>query len=230
MSTLLNATSTCENLLLTRCRRWYQNRWTMDKDAITGRRKKLPLDLRERHVNARDLHQKLYSAIAEADRATIKKVACSGLATQQISRLDRIRLNGEVEQQDWTVKYRGWIVPSKLYWTFQSLIPSCFKAVHILADTQATLPVGPGLLVRQVFVRIDSTQTLDKKDGTDVIAKNIREYMIIQQRIVEEKPEEWKVWGTIEPTTTEEALEMIQTGKDENGSLVDRVRAMVPGL
>lgn len=185
---------------------------------------KTPLGRRERYTIARDLHTKLYTAIATGDRATIRQIACSGLENQQIGRLDRRRMMKE-PTETWSVKYNGWVLPQRLLFTFQTLVPSWFKAIQVLSDREVQMPVGPGITLRQVVVRVDSEQTRDKKDGSEPMIRKLREYLVMQQITSEGKADDWRVWGTITPTDVPSALEIMQESKAQgNTGLIERVR------
>lgn len=83
------------------------------------------------------------------------------------------------------------------------------------AAAKEELPGGIDFVgVRQIIVRIHSTQTVTSRGGRDASGavlpekKNTRdgivEYVVIQQRVIDGKASDWKVWGMANETTREQ--------------------------
>ena len=66
------------------------------------------------------------------------------------------------------------------------------------------IPLGKGIALRQAVVRIQSRQSLARlKPNGELIEgtgeeKDVREYVVVQRRMMKEKEEPWMVWGTVE--------------------------------
>lgn len=195
---------------------YYFLRWAIKRDALTGKKAKIPLELSSRQAIARDLHKQLYTSIAEGDLNTLNKIATSGLLQKQRMRLDQ-RKDAGLPKETWTVKYRGITLPRWVPWPLSLFIP--FQSTKVLADRAAPLPIGDQTKtrLRQMVVRIDTTQTLDKNNGQGPKTADITEYMVIQKLKLEGKPEDWMVWGTVRPSTVKEIETIRDTGDGGGG-------------
>lgn len=89
--------------------------------------------------------------------------------------------------------------------------------------------------MRQAVVRIRSVQSVravrrveaaeagesEWEDVDDAVAdgrqKEIDEYVVLQQRIMKGKLEDWKIWGTLQPTPWDDILRIVQ--QNEPGQL-----------
>ncbi|PWY67499.1 hypothetical protein BO70DRAFT_166492 [Aspergillus heteromorphus CBS 117.55] len=187
--------------------------------------KGLPLRLKERRQVARALHREMYSAYAEGNAPTIRKVCCTGLAMQLITRINN---RPEDKQVVWKLdKYlRG---PS----TF-------FSGLRIVSDRATQIPELPNSGVRQVVVRITSRQSkgtvvssapLSDKDNL-AVANNSKqqdctEYIVIQKFRWTGEETEWRVWGHATPTTMEDLSNPFFA---PGVSLAERMEAIKSGM
>ncbi|EAW09220.1 uncharacterized protein ACLA_034230 [Aspergillus clavatus NRRL 1] len=165
--------------------------------------KGLPLRLKERRQIARELHQRMYSAFADGDVTTLRKICCTGLANSLSS---RINSRSKDEKVTWTLdKYNR--TPATL-----------FTGVRVLSDRATQIPELPDSGVRQVVVRITSRQSTSKaqaptKRGAEAAGageaapakqQDCTEYIVIQKLRWTGEEEEWRVWGHATPTTVED--------------------------
>jgi len=188
------------------------------KNPVTGKKPKTPLYLRDRYHIARDLHRRLYTAIATGDRDTIAQIACTGLQRQLQIKLDH-RKSLQSPPETWTIKYKGLLPASeKMPWLLQAFVPPWFKSTQILADRYAALPIGNDAALRQIFVRIKSKQTLDRNDGQGKKTVDRSEIVVIQKMKVDGEEDDWMIWGTIEPTTGEKLDEVLDGGSNSGRS------------
>jgi len=209
--------------------------WLAEKDPRTGTKVKTPLLLRDRYHIARDLHRRLYTAIAEGDRDTIEKIACTGLRRELKIRLDH-RKAMQAPPERWSIKYKGLLpsvgrVADKMPWVLQAFVPPFLKSTQIMADRYAPLPVGEDASVRQVFARIRSTQTLSRDGGKEVKEVERNEIVVIQQMKVNGMEDDWMIWGTTEPTGGEK-LEQLLESSNRSGreTFASRIQNTMMGL
>ncbi|KAF7173950.1 hypothetical protein CNMCM5623_006232 [Aspergillus felis] len=162
--------------------------------------KGLPLRLKERRQVARELHQRMYSAFADGDVNTLRKICCTGLANSLIS---RIASRPKDEKLTWALdKYNR--TPGTL-----------FTGLRVLADRATQIPDLPDSGVRQVVVRITSRQSTSKatkRDAESAVAaqpapakqQDCTEYIVIQKLRWTGEEQEWRIWGHATPTTVED--------------------------
>ena len=110
-------------------------------------------------------------------------------------------------------------------WPLCSWMPG--KAYKVVNDVVGALPVSNDVLIRQVIVRITSKQKYNLNNGKGDQQKTLTEYVVLQKILFQGEDEGWKVWGTVKPNTVEEIQAMVEEDKKE-GSLMDRVRALMP--
>ena len=132
----------------------------------------------------------MYSAFAEGDRRTLRKICTDGLYDSFSARIGG-RAKGE--RVVWElVKYN--------------------KRAKVVSNRAARLPID-GAAVRQAVVRISSTQKLTRYTPKGEVVKGtgkekrVTEYVLIQKKIWNWRDEEWQVWGTTEETTLEKIVE-----------------------
>lgn len=83
-----------------------------------------------------------------------------------------------------------------------------------MSNRAARLPID-GAAIKQAVVRISSRQRLTryKQDGSVVPGsgkeKDVVEYVVLQQQILQWKEQDWQVWGTTDVTTLQQ-LERMQ--------------------
>lgn len=138
------------------------------------------------------LHQTMYTAFAEGDTSTLRKICTDGIHD---SFRARIATRPRGEKTVWEiVKYN--------------------KRAKLMSNRAARLPLD-GWAIRQAVVRISSRQKLTRyrANGTVVPGtgkeKDVVEYIVLQKMYSNWKDAEWKVWGTTDVTTLpdlEEAL------------------------
>lgn len=129
------------------------------------------------------LHKQMYSAFAEGDVPTLRKICTDGLFESFTARL-AARKKGE--QVVWElVQYN--------------------KRAKLVSNRGARYPID-GSGVMQAVVRIDSTQRLTRygKDGEAITgsgkAKTAVEYLVLQKQYNKWEGADWRVWGTTEET------------------------------
>ena len=209
---------------------WYSTRWSAPKDPLTGKKDKTPWLLRDRYVIARDLHRRLYTAIAAGDRETIEKIACTGLKRELQIKLDQ-RKALKAPAETWNIEYKGLIPTSeKTPWLISAFMPPILKSTQMLADRFAPLPVGQEASLRQLFVRIRSKQTLDRNDGKGAKTVDRSEIVVVQQMRMDGEEDEWKIWGTTEATKGEKLDEMLEDATGAKDSFVERVKDKLMGM
>lgn len=201
---------------------FYLYKFAQKKDPITGKRKRMPLLLRERFGIARDSQKRLYTALAQGDLKTIEELACNGLEKQLRARVEQRKERG-ARPEEWDIQYRGITPPSGLWWILQTLIPS--KSVKIISDRVTSLPFGEDALMRQLIVRIHSKQRLATKGAiAGEPAKDVTEYLVLNQSIFDNEDQGWRVWGTTQPTTDEQ-FDQIFKNQGNGGSLWENIKS-----
>ncbi|KAI9374667.1 hypothetical protein BJX61DRAFT_271700 [Aspergillus egyptiacus] len=156
-----------------------------------------PLRLKERRQVARELHKRMYSAFAEGDATTLRKICCTGLANNLISRIES-RPKGE-----------------KVTWSLDNYIRSpstFFTGVRVVADRATQIPELPDSGIRQVTLRITSRQSTSRsqrqRGGDEVQSgkkqQDCTEYIVLQKLRWFGEEEEWRIWGHATPTTLED--------------------------
>ncbi|RDL31525.1 uncharacterized protein BP5553_09734 [Venustampulla echinocandica] len=129
------------------------------------------------------LHKQMYSAFAEGDSQTLRKICTDGLYDSFMARLAARRKG---EQVVWElVQYN--------------------RRAKMVSNRAARYPIeGSGVM--QAVVRIDSTQRLTRLDqdgeviGGSGKAKDAVEYLVLQKQFHKWTGAEWRVWGTVEET------------------------------
>ncbi|KAL4805479.1 hypothetical protein BDV18DRAFT_161131 [Aspergillus unguis] len=186
--------------------------------------KGLPLRLKERRQVARAYYERMYTAFAAGDQNTIRKICCTGLANNLISRI--------------TTRRRG----EQVHWSLDKYIRSpstWFTGIRVVADRAVQIPELPDSGVRQVVLRITSRQSartvqlettkqgkaLDapREDPAPAKSQNCTEYIVLQKLRWMGQEEGWRVWGNATPTTVEDlSSPFFATGM----SVADRLAAM----
>lgn len=187
-------------------RLFYFLRWRRPKSIATGKKTKLPWELVERTLVARNLHRQFYEALAGGDISTINKIACRGLIQSSQQRIGKRRV-GETHSFR-IMQYLGIQYPQFLRWPLLSFLS--FSATKIVSDRVAPLPFGQNNLLRQCVVRIRTRQRLDRHDGTGPKTANLTEYVVLQRMRIEGQDEGWKIWGTTKPSTMEEIEKIME--------------------
>ncbi|KAL4885012.1 hypothetical protein BJY04DRAFT_181160 [Aspergillus karnatakaensis] len=181
--------------------------------------KSLPLRLRERRQVARGFHKQMYSAFANGDAATLRKICCTGLANNLISRI-ATRPKGE-----------------KVTWSLDKYIRSSstfFTGIRVVSDRATQIPEIPDSGVRQVVLRITTRQSTGKmqrqKAGDEghttpspAKQQDCTEYIVIQKLRWTGEEEPWRIWGHASPTTIEDLSTPIFA---QGISMADRLEAM----
>ncbi|EYE96215.1 uncharacterized protein EURHEDRAFT_498305 [Aspergillus ruber CBS 135680] len=185
--------------------------------------KGLPLRLRERRQVGCELYERMYTAYAEGDVATLRKICCTGLANNLTTRVTN---RPKDEKVTWSLdKYNR--------------TPATFlTGARVLADRATQIPEIPKSGVRQVVLRITSSQSTGKvklstnKRGlvedaalevTPAKQRDCTEYIVLQKLMWFGEEQEWRIWGHTTPTTVED----LETPFFAPGlSLSDRMEAM----
>jgi len=153
-----------------------------------NRTTRMKLRFRQTAPAAVALHRQMYSAFAEGDTQTLKKICTDGLLDSFTA---RIHVRGRETVKWELVKYN--------------------KRPRVMSNRAATFMID-GAGMRQAVVRICSTQRLTRyrPDGTMVPGsgkeKDVQEYVVIQKKLFQGKEEDWMVWGTTEETRLEELV------------------------
>jgi protein MBA1 len=131
----------------------------------------------------------MYTAFAEGDLMTLKKICADGLRESLGARISR----------------RG-----KEKWTWELIRYT--KRAKVMSHKGVSLG-RDGMAIRQAVVRISSLQRLTRyrPDGEAIPGtgqeKKVKEYLVIQKRMLGGKEADWHVWGTTEETTFEKLEE-----------------------
>ncbi|KAF7585337.1 hypothetical protein BBP40_011221 [Aspergillus hancockii] len=161
--------------------------------------KGLPLRLTERRQVARQLHQRMYSAFADGDVGTLRKVCCTGLANSLSS---RIASRPKDEKVTWSLdKYMR--------------TPGTFlTGVRVVSDRGTQIPEIADSGVRQVVLRITSRQSTGKvkttksanavETTTPAKQQDCTEYIVLQKLRWFGEEEDWRIWGHTTPTTVDD--------------------------
>ncbi|KAL3472650.1 hypothetical protein BJX99DRAFT_235087 [Aspergillus californicus] len=197
---------------------WFQNflgLFAYSKIQVKG----LPLRLRERREVAREYHQRMYSAFADGDSHALRKICCTGLANNLISRI--------------TTRPKG----TKVTWSMDKYIRSpstFFSGIRVVSDRATQIPEIPDSGVRQVVLRITSQQStgeVQRKLSEDSIPsekpitkkRDCTEYIVLQKMRWLGQEQDWRVWGHATPTTVED----LENPFFASGvSLAERIEAM----
>ncbi|KAL2816909.1 hypothetical protein BJX63DRAFT_429963 [Aspergillus granulosus] len=159
-----------------------------------------PLLLKERRQIALKLHKQMYTAFADGDAKTLRKICCTGLAND-LTR--RISTRPQGEKVTWALeKYNR--SPSTL-----------FTGVRVMADRLTEIPELPNSSVRQVTLRITSRQSTGKiqkqKQGANELveqpaakSRDCTEYIVIQKFRWMGEEDEWRIWGQTTATTIDD--------------------------
>jgi protein MBA1 len=155
---------------------------------FTHRKAGLKLRFRQTAPTAVALHRQMYTAFAEGDVKTLRRICCEGLNDSFAA---RIHGRGKEKVQWELVKYN--------------------KRPRVMSNKAASLP-RDGSGVRQAVVRISSRQRLTRYGANGKIIpgsgkeKDVVEYVVIQKILLNGQEGEWQVWGT----TGESTLEQIE--------------------
>ena len=146
----------------------------------------------------------MYSAFFNRDLTRLEKLCCEGLFASFRTRMSGMPPN---TRHDWSIAYAN--------------------SPKLVANVGVYVPV-PGIDkkmgLRQVVVRIDSKQRVDKitKDRSgeekreEGIPKPVTEYIVIQKRLIENQPEsDWMIWGTTEESSpaVDDASPLVTSGR-----------------
>lgn len=195
------------------------------------KQKPIPIHFTTRIRDALALHKQLNTAMAQGDRAWLRDNCCSGLADKACSRIDRRAIsqgkyNAGVTESWELVRYGGLLRTDRVPpWPLCGLLP--FTSYKLMNDVTGQLPMAKDTFLRQVIVRIKSTQRYNLYDGQGPQTRTVTEHIVLQKIIWQGEDEDWKVWGTVNPSTIKQIKAMNEEMKAEN-SLMDRVRAMMP--
>ena len=162
----------------------------------------------ERVPRARELHKDYYNALAKKDMAWIQENACSGLSAKSMKVIEDMQALSPGDTWFRLLRYKGLKYPQKrLMWLIQPLLP--WNAARVVSDRASQIPIGTDSWMRQAVVKISSYQWLGVKN------KKARgglqtEYVVIQKLKISGTEGDWKIWGTIEPSSIEEIDNIIE--------------------
>ncbi|TQB69186.1 hypothetical protein MPDQ_002194 [Monascus purpureus] len=163
----------------------------------------LPLNLKERRLIGRELHQRMYNAFARGDIFSLRKICCTGLANSLSSQIERRARNERVT------------------WDLQKYIrgpATFFTGIRVVSDRATQIPELEDSGVRQVILRITSRQSTSKytvpskreaENSTPTlksapVIKDCTEYIVIQKLRWAGEEGEWRIWGHATPSTVED--------------------------
>ncbi|KAL4866666.1 hypothetical protein BDV12DRAFT_172637 [Aspergillus spectabilis] len=197
---------------------WFQNFMGLVIYSKT-QGKSLPLRLKERRQVARVMHKQMYSAFANGDANTLRKICCTGLANNLIGRI-AARPKGE-----------------RVTWSLDKYIRSpstFFTGIRVVSDRATQIPELPDSGVRQVVLRVTTRQSTGKVQrkiaGVDAPAErppvkqqDCAEYIVIQKLRWTGEEEPWRIWGHTTPTTVDDLSSPFFA---QGLSMADRLEAM----
>ena len=190
LPSLISTPKTYAALRYHQIKRRLQDLFVMAIYRITNRADGIKINFRATKPIATALHQNMYTAFAEKDLSTLKRICCSGLYDSFVSRISA-RPKGET-------------------WTWE--LVKMTKSPKVMSNRAASLGIDRAG-IRQAVVRICSQQRLTryKLDGSVVPGtgevKEVKEYIVIQKTLWQGVESEWMVWGTTEETTIEKVRE-----------------------
>ncbi|TAQ88200.1 hypothetical protein B7494_g3504 [Chlorociboria aeruginascens] len=133
------------------------------------------------------LHRQMYSALAEGDLDTLRKICADGIYDTFKA---RIAARPRRQQVHWdVVRYN--------------------RRAKVVAHRAGQLP-REGSMIVQAVVRIDSWQKLTRYNSTGGLMpgtgeeKSIVEYLVLQKIYQQWKEGDWHVWGTTDGTTIQD--------------------------
>lgn len=204
----------------------FAKKWTGTIDPDTGKKVRERLPMTERYEAVRQLHQQLYSAIAERNEQKIEEIACTGVKRQVQVRIANKKYV-DAPKERLSIRYRG-LTFKKLPWYLQNLIPPRFRSTQILVDRFVPLGMGDeSNTIRQVVVKLKSSQTLSKEDGSPQETFDKEELIVMQSQKISGEQLPWKFWGTIEGTTPQEIDALLQKNK---GSFSSKLKESFSGV
>lgn len=177
----------------------------------------------ERVRAAQELHKNYYTALAKRDITWIHENACSGLSATSKNHVDKMSKLSVGDAWFKLLRYNGFNYPQKrLMWLIQPILPR--NAAKVVSDRASQIPIGTDSWMRQAVVRISSYQWLGTKDKKPRGGLQT-EYVVIQQTKISGTEGDWKIWGTIEPSSVAE-IDKIIDGHASVGkqSLTERIQ------
>jgi len=159
------------------------------------------------------LHRKLNENLAAGNTRVLNLVCASGLSKHCKDLINSAKDRGH-GQRDWVlVRYEGINYPEWLrrFWPLMPLLPNA--AVRVVSDRVIAIPFGKQSYLRECIVRIKSIQAMriHLAGKPSIRQERHTEYVVMQKMNINGEPGDWKIWGTIDPSTKE--LEDILTGK-----------------
>ena len=171
-------------------KRHAQDLFVMAIYRITNRADKIRINFSKTAPTAKALHESMYTAFAEKDIPTLKRICCSGLYDSFVA-----RITGRPKGERWEWK-----------------IVKYTKRAKVMSNRAASLMVDRAG-IRQAVVRICSQQQLTRyrADGSVVPGtgevREVKEYIVIQRTLWQGVEGPWMVWGTTEETTIDKVRE-----------------------
>jgi len=131
------------------------------------------------------LHKQMYTAFAEKDTKTLRKICCDGIYNSFVSRMAS---RNKGEKWEWKiVKYNG--------------------SARVVSNRMARMPLD-GAAIHQAVVRIKTRQQLTRwvggKEVPGAKEKDTIEYLVVQRKFWKWEEGEWEVWGTTEESDWDE--------------------------
>ncbi|KIV97505.1 hypothetical protein PV10_01253 [Exophiala mesophila] len=191
-------------------------KWDVPRHPKTGKKMRRPLLMSSRTAIARQMHVDLNQAISQRSALAVSELCCSGLANECRGRFARER-EQRTKPIDWKlVKYKGIQWPSWLQrWPLSFFL---FKSpIRVVSDQLTVIPVQNNSFLREMIVRIRSIQSVQRPGESTPTEIDIEEYVVLQQLIIAGELQNWRVWGTIQPS--KEELELALSGKHKQGNI-----------
>lgn len=134
------------------------------------------------------LYEKMYTAFANGDTATLKSVCHDGLLA---SLRTRINVRPPKESLQW-------------------ILHGCIGFPRIVSTNIVTLEIEKSALY-QAVVKIKSMQSLRRTPMNGLVSdisreKKTVEYVVLQKMMLRGEEGKWKIWGTIEESKVEDVL------------------------
>lgn len=143
----------------------------------------IKIRFRQTGPTAVGLHRQMYTAFAEGDLATLRRICADGLLETLSARIASRPKNERVKWD--LIKYT--------------------KRERVVSNRAAALMMDNAGL-RQAVVKINSRQQLTRYNADESvvpgtgITRDVQEYIVIQKRLLHGREDDWVIWGTTEET------------------------------
>lgn len=141
---------------------------------------------------AKQLHEKMYTSFFKRDLMTLEEICCEGLFSSFRTRMSALPPR---VRHEWS-------------------ITSYNSRPRIVANRATYIPMpgmGEKMGMRQIVVRIDSNQRVDKitsdikgnEKRQEGSPKQVREFLVLQRRLIGSEESDWVLWGTTQESSAE---------------------------